>query len=129
MTAHEAVSQPRSSGTSSIADSIASLCAEFQATKEQLHELLRENSALRLELAETRAQLPTLPELDLARLRRRVAFYCHPDRGGDAGLMTVLNQLFDALEAETPAKPDRARARSTRHSDERRGGTSYRRAA
>jgi hypothetical protein len=26
-----------------------------------------------------------------------VAYYCHPDRGGDADLMSKLNTLFDFL--------------------------------
>lgn len=35
----------------------------------------------------------------VAALRKRILFYCHPDRGGDEVLMKRLNVLFDDLEA------------------------------
>jgi hypothetical protein len=36
--------------------------------------------------------------LSLRELRRRLSFYCHPDRGGDHKLMQSINVLFDYLE-------------------------------
>jgi hypothetical protein len=63
-------------------------------------------AGLRAELDRTRAQLRHAQEIpkmkfsadQLTSLRRRVAFYCHPDRGGDVVLMRDLNTLFDVLE-------------------------------
>jgi hypothetical protein len=36
--------------------------------------------------------------MSLNELRRRLAFCCHPDRGGDPRLMQSVNVLFDYLE-------------------------------
>jgi hypothetical protein len=44
--------------------------------------------------------------LSLHELRRRLSFYCHPDRGGDPRVMQSINVLFDYLdEAACPQKP------------------------
>jgi hypothetical protein len=60
---------------------------------------------LKAELQTARLEIQRLTnkplELDVsfsvAALRRKVAFYCHPDRGGDSHVMEDVNVLFDAL--------------------------------
>jgi hypothetical protein len=49
----------------------------------------------RLKLRERPARFGTM---SLHELRRRLAFYCHPDRGGDQRLMQSINVLFDYLD-------------------------------
>ena len=86
------------SGKPTLTDTISSLCTEFRGINQELCNALRENRELRQEVAEWRTRHRTLTGTDLPALRRRVAFCCHPDRGGDADLMGTLNALFDVLE-------------------------------
>jgi hypothetical protein len=81
----------------SIVEAVLKLRAEFSSMKNELHLVHCENAKLRGELARWRSRCRGMPELDLSALRRRVAYYCHPDRGGDADLMSKLNTLFDFL--------------------------------
>jgi hypothetical protein len=88
----------------SLGETIASLCVEFRNVRDELESTLRENQALKRELHGWRRRHRSLTTTDVGRLRRHVAYYCHPDRGGDAGLMSTLNALFDELERDrTPA--------------------------
>ena len=59
-----------------------------------LAELIR---GLKAELHTLRRFQRTLRTIDLPGLRRDVAFYCHPDRGGDGNVMRRVNLLFDSL--------------------------------
>ena len=81
----------------SLTETIGKLWSEFSSMKQQLQQAHREINRLKNELSKTPGHRAK-PELDLASLRRRVAFYCHPDRGGDTALMSALNGLFDYLE-------------------------------
>jgi len=69
----------------------------------RLSEAQAEIERLRAELARARSQSQpvSVPEMDLGSLRRQVAFFCHPDRGGDGALMSKLNTLFDSLEGRS----------------------------
>lgn len=62
--------------------------------KTRLTETLRENEALRAELA---LRPPPITDIDLDALRRGVVFRCHPDRGGDTGLLRQVLELFECL--------------------------------
>jgi len=85
------------SAPSSLADSIGFLHDQFHALRRELEDVRGENSRLRQEVAVWRAQFRSLPVKEVAQLRRNVAYYCHPDRGGDADVMCKLNALFDFL--------------------------------
>lgn len=89
----------RSRRGQSLSDAICSLRSEFSRMEDELRTTRSENSRLRGELARWRRRYRPQQKMDLAGLRRRVAFYCHPDRGGDAELMSRLNTLFDMLAA------------------------------
>jgi len=81
----------------SLTETIADLRVEFDNIKNELRSAYSEKDRLMGDLAKWRARYRTLPEMDLGKMRRRLAFYCHPDRGGDAALMSNVNQLFDLL--------------------------------
>lgn len=82
--------------SASLGDTIARLWTEFTNVKRRLSEAHSEIHRLKDQLARQRPSVQ--PGLDFGALRRRVAFYCHPDRGGDVALMSELNNLFDVLE-------------------------------
>ena len=79
-------------------DAIANVHVEFAQMRNELSAAQREIARLRRKLSQRRQSQPA-PDLDLASLRRNVAFYCHPDRSGDGDLMRRLNVLFDYLES------------------------------
>jgi hypothetical protein len=83
----------------SLTDTIGRLRSEFTSLENELRHAKSENSRLRRELTRWRSQYRSSPVSDTAALRRHVAFYCHPDRGGDGELMSTLNALFDFLAA------------------------------
>jgi hypothetical protein len=82
----------------SLVESIASFVREFRQLKSELQAAARETAALRREVNDWRARHRQLSRVDVAALRRRLAFQYHPDRGGDAELMSTLNSFFDAIE-------------------------------
>lgn len=83
---------------SGLRDKMISLEEECHATKTELRKMLRENITLRARLGRRPpTNLHGMPNVDLPALRRRTAYYCHPDRGGDGELMRRLNTLFDFL--------------------------------
>ena len=82
-----------------LSETIARFRAEFATMKNELRDIQRENTALKQEIAKWQSRSRIIPETDLSALRRHVAYYCHPDRGGDANLMSRLNTLFDSLAA------------------------------
>jgi hypothetical protein len=81
----------------SLAETIGRLRSEFSSLKDELRHTKGENDRLRQELVRWRSQCRSSPVSNTAALRRHVAFYCHPDRGGDGELMSTLNALFDFL--------------------------------
>jgi hypothetical protein len=87
----------------SLGDTIESIHVQLCSIRNELRQALRENSGLKQQVAGWRSRERKMADIDLATLRRRVAFYCHPDRGGDAELMSRLNALFDVLDG--PAEP------------------------
>lgn len=87
-----------SAGRLSLGDTIANLRSQFSHMKGELHDINRENSELRRELIQWRTRSRVPPNMNLVAIRRKAAFHCHPDRGGDATLMSNLNALFDFLE-------------------------------
>ena len=88
----------------SLVEVIADLNARFDRLKGELRDAHREIKRLSTALARRGPHEDEMPVVDLAWLRRRAAFYCHPDRGGDAGLMQDLNSLFDFLEVLQSAR-------------------------
>ncbi|MDH5673427.1 MAG: hypothetical protein OEZ06_14835 [Myxococcales bacterium] len=98
------VSQPsayRSLGVASadsLRDSVAGVQLGFSRMRRELDEARREVERLRRELDHSRGLRARPPEADVSGLRKRAALYCHPDRGGDDGLMRRLNAVFDYLE-------------------------------
>ena len=67
------------------------LLEHLRALKDELRGLSRELDRLRALRAATDAA-------GLRSLRRRLALACHPDRGGDPGLLRDVNALLDVLE-------------------------------
>jgi hypothetical protein len=81
-----------------LSGAITNLGAEFIRLRSQLDEARSEIVRLRRKLA-TRQAPELVSGVEIGSLRRQVAYYCHPDRGGDHGLMSSLNTLFDMLES------------------------------
>jgi len=82
-----------------LSDTIADLRERFTSLQDEIDDLREENDALRGELERGSFEARQLQSVDLRALRRRVALYCHPDRGGSNQVMCDLNVLFDALES------------------------------
>jgi len=61
-------------------------------------DLLELINGMKAELHRLRGFRQVLESLDLPALRRDVAFYIHPDRGGDLRVSQEFNALMDALE-------------------------------
>lgn len=88
--------QPNLVDPPSLVSAIMRLNTEVTRMKSELDAAQSEISRLRRGLARERRE--ALARLELGPLRRGVAFLCHPDRSGDAQLMSKLNNLFDLLE-------------------------------
>ena len=63
-------------------------------------------ATLQSELRKAHRRIETLerasiPKQEVGSLRRQIAFYCHPDKGGDDLLMRRINAFFDQLEKST----------------------------
>jgi len=84
----------------SLSDTIGRLRSEFTSLRHELRDAKSENCRLRREIDRWRARFRPLGADDIASLRRSVAFYCHPDRGGNGELMSRLNALFDVLAGQ-----------------------------
>lgn len=82
----------------SLVDSIEELQFRFANMKDELRDAYGEIARLRGTMAELETGFGGLPSTNVSALRRRVAFYCHPDRGGDGSVMGVLNTIFDFME-------------------------------
>jgi hypothetical protein len=82
----------------SLVESISSFVREFRQLKTELQSALHQAAALRREVDGWRSRHRQLSRVDVPALRRRLAFHYHPDRGGDAELMSTLNAFFDAVE-------------------------------
>ncbi len=80
-----------------VVESIVWLKRRFTEMEDELRRAESEVTRLRRELSRVRLQHEA--QVDVSHLRRRVAFYCHPDRGGDTELMARLNCMFDWVEA------------------------------
>jgi hypothetical protein len=74
---------------------VDSIKREIRRMKVLLQEHTRENETLRAQLA---LRPRPIYEIDLESLRRRIVFCCHPDRGGDTGLLRQVIELFDHLD-------------------------------
>ncbi len=66
---------------------------EMTSITTMIDKLKTELRIARLEIQRLTLDVP----FDVVTLRRKIAFYCHPDRGGDADVMRNVNALFDAL--------------------------------
>ncbi len=97
--------QPRSAQPT-LRDAIAGVHNKLFDLKAELREAHQKIAVLKQELATNRPDFRTMPESNLSGLRRDVAFYCHPDRGGNDLLMRRLNVLFDYLR-DTLDQPQR----------------------
>lgn len=87
-------------------DVIAGVHDKLSTLQGELREAHQEIEMLREELAMS-AESRAIPQAELGSLRRQVAFYCHPDRGGNGLLMRRLNVLFDFLQSGQPAPTTR----------------------
>lgn len=83
---------------SSLRDVVSRVHHDFSRMQAELQEATREIARLQKRLAQRPPAPRSIPDLDLASLRRGVTFHCHPDRGGDPILMRGMNVLFDFLE-------------------------------
>jgi hypothetical protein len=81
----------------SVVDMVARLRADFSNTKSELNNARIENNRLKRALKRQQSQNDITTEFDLPSLRRAVAFYCHPDRGGSDVIMSKVNTFFDFL--------------------------------
>lgn len=100
----------RTQPASRLTDAIALLRDQFSTLQQELDGLRAENERLHSELAAIRYERRQLQGVNLRSLRRRVAVYCHPDRGGNNEVMCNLNTLFDALETSRGLRPIACRA-------------------
>ena len=71
---------------------------QYDLMKDELGDANDELARVRNKLAWFRARSRALDVPHLGKLRREVAFHCHPDRGGDAEVMSKVNTLFDLLQ-------------------------------
>jgi hypothetical protein len=83
----------------SLVETVSRLCVEFSAVQKELEDARSENHRLRTELEKWHSRWETLPSVDTSSLRRRVAYFCHPDRGGNTDLMSAINVVFDFISA------------------------------
>jgi hypothetical protein len=97
-----------SAGSHSLRDAITSVHVEFSQLRRELREASRTIARLEQQLADQRWCSRAVSELDLASLRRGLAFHCHPDRGGDPSLMKNINALFDVLSTMRTFAADNA---------------------
>lgn len=89
----------------SLVDTVSRLCTEFSAIQKELEDARSENDKLKNELKRWRSKWNTLPRVDTSSLRRSVAFFVHPDKGGDTEIMSKLNVIFDFINGiEAPQK-------------------------
>lgn len=87
-----------------LGETVQELTCEFSNMQVKLRNAYDEINRLQKEIARQEEQCAMFPQSNLTSLRRRVAYYCHPDRGGDTNLMGQLNMLFDYLEdSQRPA--------------------------
>jgi hypothetical protein len=84
--------------STSLRDVISRVHGDFSKMQADLQKATREIARLQEKLAQRPPPPRSIPDLDLASLRRGVTFHCHPDRGGDPILMRGMNVLFDFLE-------------------------------
>lgn len=77
---------------------IAGIRTELHRMQTVLRETRRENETLKEKLALRPDPLPG--EIDLDALRRGIVFCCHPDRGGNTGLLRQVLELFDFLSPD-----------------------------
>jgi hypothetical protein len=85
---------------STLVDTIAELKREFTRIQDELREARGEISRLRRKLGRRRLLSRAVSEIDIESLRRKVACFCHPDRGGDNELMSTINMLLDLFEVD-----------------------------
>jgi hypothetical protein len=85
-------------GSPSLSQTVGAFCQEMLRLRGQLHDARLEIRRLKDELGQRSAHPRIVGDIKLRTLRRQVAFYCHPDRGGDERLMQQINALFDDLE-------------------------------
>lgn len=77
---------------------IAQVRTEMSQMKIELDAARAEVARLKRTLCWRTSYANTYSHTNLRRLRREVALYCHPDRGGDVNVMQRINALFDDLE-------------------------------
>jgi hypothetical protein len=97
----------------SVRELITNLRNKFADMERRLSDANRRVLTLNTELDGWRSLAGAKPAVNVSTLRRRVAFYCHPDRGGDTELMSRLNVLFDFVEGiqhSVQADPERRAA-------------------
>ena len=80
-----------------LSQAIANFKVEFNKIRSELRDVQCENTVLKEKLAHWRSRCANVPQIDVPSLRRQVAYYCHPDRGGSTVVMSRLNFIFDYL--------------------------------
>ena len=83
-----------------LVDTISELRQEFFRMKDELCEARREIRRLQGKLGRIQHLTEAMAAIDIDALRRKVACYCHPDRGGDGEVMSTINMVLDYLDSE-----------------------------
>ncbi len=81
-------------------DTITELKREFGRMQEELREKDAEIERLKRQLKKRTPVAQAVSEIDIESVRRRIASFCHPDRGGDNELMSTVNMLLDLFDEE-----------------------------
>jgi hypothetical protein len=97
------VGQP--AGEKSVDDAVNSLRGRFEYMEKKLAQANNEIAQLNEELSRyrTHGRPARVQVSDFGWLRRRIAHFLHPDRGGDNELMARLNALLDYVEGQQGA--------------------------
>lgn len=95
---------PRNGNRSLLGAAIAQVKSELSQMRDELQAARAEVARLKRTLGWRTTHEHNFSQTNIRRLRREVALYCHPDRGGDLDVMRRVNSLFDDLEGTLTAE-------------------------
>ncbi len=81
-------------------ETITELKREFGRMQEELREKDAEIERLKCRLEKRTPVSQAVSEVDIESVRRKIASFCHPDRGGDTELMSTVNMLLDLFDEQ-----------------------------
>ena len=84
-------------------ETITELKREFGRMQEELRDKDVEIERLKHQLKKRPVVSQAASEVDIESVRRKIASFCHPDRGGDNELMSTVNMLLDLFDEEESA--------------------------